>query len=94
MFSICSYPLRLIRHLDKVSQSAAKCRGFSKGGRMGRDGLNARRVTTTLTVARKSQLEGVSAREGVTEAWIVRRALEQYLDEIGEGSVLRAANGR
>jgi len=61
---------------------------------MGRDGLNARRVTTTLTVARKSQLEGVAAREGVTEAWIVRRALEQYLDEIGEGSVLRAANGR
>ncbi|WP_197411516.1 MULTISPECIES: CopG family transcriptional regulator [unclassified Sphingopyxis] len=51
-------------------------------------------MTTTLTVARKSQLEGVSAREGVTEAWIVRRALEQYLDEIGEGSVLRAANGR
>lgn len=61
---------------------------------MGRDGLNARRVTTTLTVARKSQLEVVAAREGVKEAWILRRAVEQYLDDIGEGSVLRAANGR
>lgn len=61
---------------------------------MGQDGLNARRVTTTLTVARKSQLEAVAAREGVKEAWIVRRAVEQYLDELGERSVLRAANGR
>jgi predicted DNA-binding protein len=55
---------------------------------MGRDGANAKRVTTTLTISRKSQLERLAQREGVKEAWIVRRAVERYLDEIGDGSVV------
>ncbi|CUS45765.1 MAG: CopG family transcriptional regulator [Pseudomonadota bacterium] len=60
---------------------------------MGRDGANAKRVTTTLTLQRKSQLERVAEREGVTEAWLVRRAVEKYLDEIGAGSVLGTKGG-
>ena len=60
---------------------------------MGRDGANAKRVTTTLTVQRKSQLEHVAEREGVKEAWLVRRAVEKYLDEIGAGSVLGTKSG-
>lgn len=60
---------------------------------MGRDGANAKRVTTTLTSQRKSQLARVAEREGVTEAWLVRRAVEKYLDEIGAGSVLGTKGG-
>jgi hypothetical protein len=60
---------------------------------MGQDGADAKRVTTTLTTARKRALERLAAREGVKEAWIVRRALERYLDEIGDGPVLVAERG-
>jgi predicted DNA-binding protein len=57
---------------------------------MGRDGADAKRVTTTLTSQRKKELENLAEREGVKEAWIVRRALEKYLDEIGAGSIISA----
>lgn len=57
---------------------------------MGRDGANAKRVTTTLTSQRKRELESLAEREGVKEAWIVRRALERYLDEIGAGPIIGA----
>ena len=60
---------------------------------MGMDGANAKRVTTTLSTARKRSLEQLAAREGVKEAWIVRRALERYLDDIGDGPVLVAERG-
>ena len=60
---------------------------------MGRDGADAKRVTTTLSLSRKSQLERLAQREGVKEAWIVRRAVERYLDEIGDGTVLGSAQG-
>lgn len=61
---------------------------------MGRDGADAKRVTTTLTMARKAQLENLAKREGVKEAWIVRRAVERYLDEISNGSVLDSLRER
>ncbi len=60
---------------------------------MGQDGSDAKRVTTTLSVARKLALEQLAKREGVKEAWIVRRALERYLDEIGDGSILVTEGG-
>jgi len=60
---------------------------------MGLDGANAKRVTTTLTMTRKRALERLAEREGVKEAWIVRRALERYLDEIGDGPVLVTERG-
>lgn len=61
---------------------------------MGRDGSDAKRVTTTLTIHRKTQLERLAEREGVKEAWIVRRAVERYLDEVGDGSVLDSVRER
>ena len=61
---------------------------------MGRDGVGAKRVTTTLTITRKSQLERLAAREGVKEAWLVRRAVEKFLDEVGEEPVLRSIGAR
>lgn len=60
---------------------------------MGKDGVDAKRVTTTLSIARKLALERLAAREGVKEAWIVRRALERYLDDIGDGPVLVVERG-
>ena len=60
---------------------------------MGRDGVDAKRVTTTLSGSRKNALERLAGREGVTEAWIVRRALERYLDEVGDGPVLVVERG-
>ncbi|MBD3738726.1 MAG: ribbon-helix-helix protein, CopG family [Pseudomonas balearica] len=51
---------------------------------MGKDGKDAKRLTTTLTRERKRQLEILAKREGVSVAWIVRRAVERYLDS-GEG---------
>lgn len=59
---------------------------------MGKDGLSARRVTTTLSIERKAELENLAERERVAEAWIVRRAVERFLDEfktkrvIGDGA--------
>ena len=61
---------------------------------MGRDGADAKRVTTTLSITRKSQLERLARREGVKEAWIVRRALEKYLDEVDQGSVITLEGAR
>jgi hypothetical protein len=61
---------------------------------MGRDGADARRVTTTLSADRKGELERLAKREGVKEAWIVRRALERYLDQIAGGSILAAEKKR
>ncbi|HMI20545.1 MAG TPA: CopG family transcriptional regulator [Sphingomonas sp.] len=61
---------------------------------MGLDGADARRVTTTLSTTRKAQLERLARREGVKEAWIVRRALEKYLDKVGDGSVVEAEGER
>ncbi len=60
---------------------------------MGLDGADAKRVTTTMTMARKHALERLAAREGVKEAWIVRRAMERSLDEIGDGPVLASERG-
>lgn len=57
---------------------------------MGRDGADARRVTTTLSAGRKAELERLAKREGVKEAWIVRRALERYLDKVAGGPILAA----
>jgi predicted transcriptional regulator len=48
---------------------------------MGKDGSQARRVTTTLSIERKTELERLAERERVAEAWIVRRAVEQFLDD-------------
>lgn len=59
---------------------------------MGKDGRDAERLTTTLSRERKRQIEALAAREGVSVAWIMRRAVERYLDSGGGGPVV--AGGR
>lgn len=55
---------------------------------MGKDGKDAERVTTTLTRDQKLQLDRLAAREGVKVAWLVRRAVERFLEEANGGPQL------
>jgi hypothetical protein len=55
---------------------------------MGKDGKDAERVTTTLSRSQKLQLERLAEREGVKVAWLVRRAVERFLDEANGGPQL------
>lgn len=55
---------------------------------MGKDGKDAWRVTTTLSRAHKGELEDLAEREGVKVAWLVRRAVEVYLDAERGGPLL------
>lgn len=56
--------------------------------RLGKDGKDAERVTTTLSRAQKLQLDRLAEKEGVKVAWLVRRAVERFLDEANGGPQL------
>lgn len=55
---------------------------------MGKDGRNAERVTTTLTKRQKAELDRLAKTQGVKVAWLVRRAVERYLEEATGGPML------
>jgi hypothetical protein len=55
---------------------------------MGADGRDAERVTTTLSRAQKAELDRIADKEGVKVAWLVRRAVERFLDEANGGPFL------
>lgn len=55
---------------------------------MGKDGHDAKRVTTTLSRAQKTELERIAKREGVTVAWLVRRAVERLVEQANGGPLL------
>ena len=55
---------------------------------VGRDGRDAERVTTTLTKRQKAELEQLAKAQGVKVAWLIRRAVERYLDEAMGGLTL------
>lgn len=71
--------------VNTLPRNAADCCG---GELLGKDGKDAERVTTTLSRGQKLQLERLAAREGVKVAWLVRRAVEQFLDEANGGAQL------
>ena len=60
----------------------------SGASRLGKDGKDAERVTTTLSRAQKLQLDRLAEKEGVKVAWLVRRAVEHFLDEAHGGPQL------
>lgn len=64
---------------------AAECSG-DQG--MGKDGRDAERVTTTLSRSQKVELERIADKEGVKVAWLVRRAVERFLDQSNGGPLL------
>lgn len=68
-----------------LPRNAAECSGT---GFLGKDGKDAERVTTTLSRAQKLQLDLLAEREGVKVAWLVRRAVERFLDEANGGPEL------
>lgn len=71
--------------VDILPRNAADCSG---SGRLGKDGKDAERVTTTLSRDQKLQLDRLAEREGVKVAWLVRRAVERFLDEANGGPQL------
>lgn len=68
-----------------LPRNAADCSGDVG---MGKDGRDAERVTTTLTRSQKLQLDRLAEKEGVKVAWLVRRAVERFLDEAAGGPQL------
>ncbi|WP_332116681.1 CopG family transcriptional regulator [Azorhizobium caulinodans] len=55
---------------------------------MGKDGRDAERVTTTLTKRQKAELDRLAKAQGVKVAWLIRRAVERYLDDASGGPML------
>ena len=55
---------------------------------MGKDGRDAERVTTTLSKRQKAGLDRLAAAQGVKVAWLVRRAVEKYLEDEAGGPML------
>jgi len=48
---------------------------------VGKSGRGAVRLTTTLTLDQKHELDRMAAENGVTVAWPIRRAVERILDQ-------------
>jgi hypothetical protein len=71
-----------------VKSSPRKAADRSGGVKMGKDGKDAERVTTTLSRSQKLQLDRLAEREGVKVAWLVRRAVERFLDQANGGPQL------
>jgi Ribbon-helix-helix domain len=55
---------------------------------VGKDGRDAERVTTTLTKRQKAELDRLSKAQGVAVAWLIRRAVERYLEDAAGGPML------
>jgi hypothetical protein len=55
---------------------------------MGKDGQDAERVTTTLSRRQKAELERLAKADGVKVAWLVRRAVERFLEQRAGGPML------
>jgi hypothetical protein len=55
---------------------------------MGKEGKDAARVTVTLTKAQRAELRRIAKTNGVTESWLVRRAVERLIEEAGGGPLL------
>ena len=69
----------------ELPRNAADCSG---GPNVGKDGKDAERVTTTLSRVQKLQLDRLAERKGVKVAWLVRRAVERFLEEANGGPQL------
>lgn len=55
---------------------------------MGKDGKDATRVTTTLTKKQHADLERLAKQHGVKVAWLIRRAVENYIEQAEGGPLL------
>jgi hypothetical protein len=55
---------------------------------MGKDGRDAVRLTATFTRAQAAELDRMAKREGVSVAWLIRRATERFIDDARGGPML------
>lgn len=55
---------------------------------MGKDGKDATRVTTTLTKKQHADLERLAKQHKVKVAWLIRRAVEIYIEQAEGGPQL------
>lgn len=60
----------------------------SDRGTMGREGKDAARVTVTLTKAQRAELQRIARANGVTESWLIRRAVERLIEQAAGGPLL------
>ena len=67
---------------------AAERRGLLRRCQVGKDGREADRVTTTLSRHQKAELERLAKAEGVKVAWLVRRAVDRFLEQASGGPML------
>ncbi len=92
--SLCSFyvPIKLVS-LEPPRNLRHKflCRGSPRIAAevsVGKDGRDAERVTTTLSRRQKAELDRLAETEGVKVAWLVRRAVEQLLEQKAGGPML------
>lgn len=55
---------------------------------VGKDGRNSTRITATISLRSKAELDRIAAREGVKAAWLVRRAVERLIEQSNGGPML------
>jgi hypothetical protein len=55
---------------------------------MGKDGADSARVTTSLSRAQKAELERIAKKRGVAMAWLLRHALERFIESEHGGPML------
>lgn len=55
---------------------------------MGKDGKNAKRITTTFTKQQHEALLMIAKRNGVDVSWLIRRAVDRLIEEAEGGPLL------
>jgi hypothetical protein len=93
MFYVCSCHSAIISvastaGMNDCPQCAAERLGLQREAVVGKDGKDAERVTTTLSKSQKAELERLAKKQGVAVAWLIRRAVESYLEEQAGGPML------
>jgi hypothetical protein len=61
---------------------------IAAGDVVGKDGKDAERVTTTLSKHHKAELDRLAKAQGVKVAWLVRRAVERFIEDSSGGPLL------
>ncbi|MFD1913992.1 ribbon-helix-helix domain-containing protein [Halodurantibacterium flavum] len=73
--------LLLVLGRGQWHHSAAGCCKSPRRDSMGKSGRDSVRVTTTLTREQHAELERIAKQNGVTVAWLVRRAAERLIEQ-------------
>lgn len=53
---------------------------------MGKDGKNAKRITTTFTKEQHAALQRIAESNKVDVTWLIRRAVDRLIEQVDGGS--------